>query len=286
MVILVRYAEIALKSNYVRNAMEKALIRNLESKLLEHRIQAKIERDRGHIYLTSDREQEVASLVAKTFGVVSFSHCVKSGTGIAEIEQNVAELVACHAEDKKTFAIRARRVGEFGFTSMELAKHLGSVVLAKFPHFVVNLNEPELEIHVEVRQKGAYIYTEKLPGPGGLPYGTQGKVVGLIENEADVVAAWLMMKRGCSMICTGKEGYCKVLRRWAPVRIEGIESTMANAIAIAKKRNAQGIVSGMNPEKLLEVLPEPVEFPVFLPLAGLNETVVSQLKVEIGVGKE
>ncbi|MEM3445090.1 MAG: THUMP domain-containing protein [Thermoplasmata archaeon] len=283
MVILVRYAEIALKSNYVRNTLEKALIRNIEDKLIEQKIQAKIERDRGHIYITSDKQQEVQALLARTFGVVSFSPCIKCSTALEEIERNVLDVVAKVCGSRKTFAIRARRAGEFGFTSMELAKHLGAAVLGNFPNLAVNLNKPELEIHVEVRHSGAYIYTEKLAGPGGLPYGTQGRVVALVATEEDVVAAWLMMKRGCRLFCLGGEKFSRVLGEWAPVRVEGLEPSMANAIRIAKKRRALGIVSGMDAEELLKVLPEPAEFPVFLPVAGMDEAEVVRLKREIGV---
>ncbi|MCX8173321.1 MAG: THUMP domain-containing protein [Thermoplasmata archaeon] len=284
MVILVRYAEIALKSRYVRNAMENALIRNLESKLIENKIQAKIERDRGHIYITSDREQEIASLVARTFGVVSYSHCVKCGTAMGEIERNVLEMVANLAANKKTFAIRARRAGTFGFTSMELARHLGSAVLGKFPHLEVNLDEPALEIHVEVRQGGTYIYTERLPGPGGLPYGTQGTVVALLGGRDDVVAAWLMMKRGCSVVAVGRcEAFSSALKKWNPVRFEVLEPTLENGIKIAKKRRAMGVVSGMQPEELAAILATPAEIPVFLPLAGLDGKTLTELYERIGV---
>lgn len=287
MVILVRYAEIALKSRYVRNELEKALIRNLESKLIKNKIQAKIERDRGHIYITSDREEEVMSQISRTFGVVSFSPCVRCSTDINDIERNVVDVVAEMLGSKKTFAIRARRAGEFGFTSIELAKKLGSAVLARFPQLTVDLNEPELEIHVEVRCGGTYIYTAKLRGPGGLPYGTQGKVVALLETEEDVVAAWLMMKRGCALVVVGfKPELWEPLENWNSIKCETTAPIMENAIKIAKKRKAQGIVSGMTPEKLIEVLPNPTEFPVFLPLVGMDRETIKKLKVVIGVGEK
>ena len=65
----------------------------------------------------------------------------------------------------------------------------------------VDLSNPDLEIFIEVRDNDTYIYHEKIPGPGGLPLGTQGKVVVLLSSGIDSpVAAYLMMKRGCQVI--------------------------------------------------------------------------------------
>ena len=91
-------------------------------------------------------------------------------------------------------------VGKHDFTSQEMAAHCGgvvrSVVLAP-----VDLTNPDLTIFVEIRDNDAYIYHEKIKGPGGLPLGTQGKVVVLLSSGIDSpVAAYLMMKRGCEVI--------------------------------------------------------------------------------------
>lgn len=282
MVILVRYGEIALKSNYVRNAMERALIRNIESKLIENRIQAKVERDRGHIYITSNEENKIAEILARTFGVVSFSQCRRCESDIEEIEHSVLESVAEQIKGKRTFAIRARRAGEFSFTSMEVAKKVGAAVLSKYPDLKVNLDNPELEIFVEVRPGGSYIYTEKISGPGGLPYGTQGKVVALLETEEDVIAAWLMMKRGCGILCIGEsESLLRPLARWNRVKFEKATPSFENGIQIAKKKGALGVVSGMSPTKLLEIFPQPAEYPIFLPLSGLDERMLENLRKEV-----
>ncbi|MGB9636375.1 MAG: THUMP domain-containing protein [Thermoplasmata archaeon] len=287
MVILVRYAEIALKSEFVRKGMEIALIRSIEDKLLSHGIEGKIWRDRGHIYITSNREKEIAPILKKTFGVVSFSHCVMCSSRIEEIKRAVANFAADVSGNSKTFAIRARREGEFGFTSMDIGRIAGSAVQEKLPYLEVNLKNPELEIYVEVRQNGTYIYSEKQKGPGGLPYGTQGRVVALIRNERDVIAAWLLMKRGCKIYAMGKQSrICERLDEWHPPVFEEIDPTIGNALRFAKRKKAQGIVCGMEPEDLLRELPEPAEMPIFLPLSGLNEAAIASLKAQIeGVEK-
>ena len=86
------------------------------------------------------------------------------------------------------------------FTSQEMAAHCGGVVrnVVLAP---VDLTNPDLTIFVEIREDDAYIYHEKIRGPGGLPLGTQGKVVVLLSSGIDSpVAAYLMMKRGCEVI--------------------------------------------------------------------------------------
>jgi len=283
MVILVRYAEIGLKSDFVRKEMENALIREITKKLIERRIEARTERDRGHIYIISEQENEIAQILTHTFGVASFSHCVKCGLDIDEIKTAVVEYVKEHR--CSTFAIRARRASQHAHTSMEIAKIAGSAVQEHIPGLKVDLTNPELTIYVEVRPGGTYIYHEKMSGPGGLPYGTQGRVVAIIASERDTLAAWLMMKRGCRVFAIGKDdALVKPLNAWAHVNFENLEPTIDNAVKTARKRDARALISGMCGEELLEVLPEPCALPVFLPLSGFEPQQIETLrKVVMGV---
>ena len=98
------------------------------------------------------------------------------------------------------FAIKCRRVGTHDVSSQEIAAYCGSVV-KNVVDAPVDLSNPDLTIFVEVRDDDAYIFHEKIKGPGGLPLGTQGKVVCLISSGIDSpVSAYLMMKRGCEVI--------------------------------------------------------------------------------------
>ena len=81
-----------------------------------------------------------------------------------------------------------------------MAAFAGAVVVKKYSS-PVDLTNPELTIYLEVRDNDTYIFHEKIPGPGGLPLGTQGKVVALVSSGIDSpVATYLMMKRGCQVI--------------------------------------------------------------------------------------
>ena len=111
------------------------------------------------------------------------------------------ELIDEGVVDENTkFAIKCRRVGTHEFSSQEMAAHCGGVVrdVILAP---VDLTNPDLTIFVEIRDNDAYIYHEKIKGPGGLPLGTQGKVIVLLSSGIDSpVAAYLMMKRGCEVV--------------------------------------------------------------------------------------
>jgi thiamine biosynthesis protein ThiI len=78
---------------------------------------------------------------------------------------------------------------------MNLENRFGSKIKRK-----VNLSKPDVTIFVEVKSSKAYVYSERMRGLGGLPYGVSGRVVSMISGGIDSpVASWLMMKRGCSV---------------------------------------------------------------------------------------
>jgi thiamine biosynthesis protein ThiI len=105
--------------------------------------------------------------------------------------------------DKQSFAIRPKVVGNHVYSSQDLAVKAGSAVnsalLGRGIH--VNLSKPNVTIYIEVRDRDAFVYTEILKGVGGLPYGSQGRLVALFSGGIDSpVATWLMMKRGTEVL--------------------------------------------------------------------------------------
>ena len=100
-------------------------------------------------------------------------------------------------KDYTTFRISARRADKsFPLNSQEINTRLGGEVVAKYGK-KVNLDNPDLSIHVEIVGKIAYLYYEKIKGPGGLPVGVSGKALVLISGGFDSpVAAWYALRRG------------------------------------------------------------------------------------------
>ena len=99
-----------------------------------------------------------------------------------------------------SFAVRAKRQHKTGLNSQELGTAIGSQIYDHIPGLTVDLDEPDYEIFVEVRDFGGLVYDSRIPGPGGLPWGTQGRVLVLLSAGIDSpVASWLAMKRGCEI---------------------------------------------------------------------------------------
>ncbi len=143
---------------------------------------------------------QAAPAVARVFGVVSTS-CVNTCAADLDAIASAALQIATPLLSKgKSFGIRARRTGEHRFSSKDIGVAVGRYIVEQLGA-PVNLSQPDVQIFIDVRADRAYLYTDIVQGVGGLPLGTQGKVVALISGGIDSpVAAWLMMKRGCSII--------------------------------------------------------------------------------------
>ena len=198
--IIARYGEIGLKSPKIRSRFERKLVKNIKATF-----ECEVERNQGRIYIFPNDFEEGIEKLNRVFGVVSYSPATSTKTTFEDIDETLGryteELMAENIIDENTkFAIKCRRVGKHDFTSQEMAAHCGGVVRDKILA-PVDLTNPDLTIFVEVRENDTYIFHEKIKGPGGLPLGTQGKVVVLLSSGIDSpVAAYLMMKRGCEVI--------------------------------------------------------------------------------------
>jgi thiamine biosynthesis protein ThiI len=189
MLVLIREAgEIGIKSPRTRARMEAVLINNIK-KVLNVK---KVEKDGGILII--DTEDDLNKL-KKIFGVASFSPIIRLEF------KNLEELITLSKEvfkDKvkgKKFAVRVRRVGNHSFTSLDVARLLGAEL---YPYSNgVDLKNPDIEVYIDIRDYKAYLYSEIIKGPKGLPVGTSGKTVVLFSGGFDSpVATWFMMKRG------------------------------------------------------------------------------------------
>jgi thiamine biosynthesis protein ThiI len=201
--ILVRYGEVGLKSDSVRARYERMLVRNLSVALERNGIQfEKIERDWGRIFIGS-KDLNAAKVAAKVFGVVSASPAISCEPKLGDVSKVAVEVAGEVIREGEKFAVRPRKAGAQEFSTQKIGEVVGAAICESLASRKpkVDLSEPDREIHVEIRQKRAYVFTEIFDGVGGLPYGTQGRVVALISGGIDSpVAAWLMMKRGCEVI--------------------------------------------------------------------------------------
>lgn len=201
-IAVIRYGEIALKGNN-RNRFERRLIENIQTRCRAVGVQSvNVKKRYGRLVMEDVAhmdEDRVREALSKTFGVENFSFGVKTAQEMADVEEGVRAIVEGITFD--TFRITVVRQDKtFPMHSMELSRHLGGVVLRAQPNKRVQMKGADTEILVEVTTDGVYISAKKEKGPGGIPVGMTGRVLALLSGGIDSpVAAWYVMKRGCTV---------------------------------------------------------------------------------------
>ncbi len=200
--VIVRYgAEMGVKSPRTRVKYERLLLRNIRAKLEAEGLDLEdVKRKHGRMYLKTATPREVARALSKVFGISSTSPAISCKADLDAISDIAVKLAEERGGRGVKFAVRCRRVGEHPFTSMDVARHVGSRIseAMKCMEWRVDLDEPDFTVCIEIRDEEAYLFTEVVRGVGGLPLGSQGRVLCLISGGIDSpVAAWLMMRRGC-----------------------------------------------------------------------------------------
>ena len=202
--ILCHYAEVGLKlgnrrffENWLRQNIKAALNRAIPSKKFT------VRRLYGRIMIELDDDpiknrKEITQALSRTFGLAYFAfakYVVQEIKGIREMA-----LVALQDKEFDTFKIKTRRPDQqFLFTAQQVNEDVGAFILSKMDK-TVQLKDPDITCYIDIVQGAVYIYTEKIPGPGGLPTGANGKVVGLLSGGIDSpVASILAMKRGAAV---------------------------------------------------------------------------------------
>jgi thiamine biosynthesis protein ThiI len=154
---------------------------------------------------TTDTVDPATDAAADAFGVRSASPALVVPPEESAIVDALARTARENADEAgDTFAVDARRAGNpeaHPFTSKDLEREGGAAVFAELGDVEVDLDDPETTFYVECREDEAFVFTEKRPGPGGLPLGSQAKVVALVSGGIDSpVAAWEVMKRGAPIV--------------------------------------------------------------------------------------
>ena len=226
--IIIRYGEIGTKSRHTRKRFEQILKNNIEMTLKKYDIESEVEILHTRLLLTVDKYNMDKSLelLRKIPGIVSFSPCLECDLNIKDIENfsigafkgELTQYINANIGVNKTvtFAVKTQRIKkQFNMNSMELSRHIGAVIINEFDkikneneedeqfkniNLKVNLKNPDISVRIEIIDK-AYIFTKRIEGVGGIPVGTQGKVLVLLSDGIDSpVASYLMIKRGCNAI--------------------------------------------------------------------------------------
>jgi len=197
---VIHYHELGLKRGN-RDYFENALCANIAASVQD----CGAERPRrisGRILLPLTAGADVPEIrkrLTRVFGIAHFAEAWNSPQAVEKLEENAWALMQDHTF--KSFRIQTRRAEKtFPQTSVEINQRVGAYVKER-TQARVDLENADLTCWIEIVEKFALIYVDRTPGPGGLPVGTSGKVVVLLSGGIDSpVAAWKMIKRGCTPI--------------------------------------------------------------------------------------
>jgi len=198
---LIKYAEIAIKGKN-RYLFEDALVHQMKIALKKCDGKFLITKTQGRIFVEAEGEfdyEETVDALQHVFGIVGICPMIYvEDEGFEKLCETVVNYVDRVYPDKnKTFKVHCRRARKnYPKESMEINADLGEVLLNAYPELRVDVHEPEILLNVEIREK-IYIYSEIIPGPGGMPVGTGGKAMLLLSGGIDSpVAGYMIAKRG------------------------------------------------------------------------------------------
>ena len=200
-ILIVRCGEVALKGMN-KPYFERMLVDRIRKNLKEfHGVD--VRRQEGLIFVRADKALDIQAIikqVSKVFGVASISQAVEAPSELDAIGAEAVKYMLGLIEEKgvKTFKVEAKRADKnFPVKSPEIGRIIGAKVLIGCKVLKVDVHEPDVLLHVDVRSDRTYIYDAKIQGFGGLPLGTNGKGMVLLSGGIDSpVAAWMMAKRG------------------------------------------------------------------------------------------
>ncbi|MEA5060507.1 MAG: tRNA uracil 4-sulfurtransferase ThiI [Candidatus Pelethousia sp.] len=204
-VLLVRYGEIHLKG-LNRPFFEQKLMQGIREALRGLGLPIKVRQDQGRMYVfgvSEEKRDEAVDRLTRVFGIHSISPAAAVEKEYAAIEAAALSLVAKVMERNPapaTFKCFCRRADKkFPMNSENINRELGHAILEAFPTLAVDVRAPQMEVWVEIREK-AFVYTEEVAGPNGMPTGTAGRAALLISGGIDSpVAGFMMAKRGLEL---------------------------------------------------------------------------------------
>ena len=209
--VLLRYGEIALKGQN-RTFFLRKLRRNVRRCLKANNLEGEVWQDGQRIYVETDAIGPAVEALRRVFGIVSLSPVqVVMPDPLSDGRHPSLDAIAQEAvgvglraglDPSQSFRVRARRADKsYPHISPEIERTVGAAIVAATGAPVDLSKDAGVEIGIEIQPGRALVFGEVIPGPGGLPLSSQGRVVALLSPGLDSpVAAWLMMKRGCGVI--------------------------------------------------------------------------------------
>lgn len=204
---LLKYGEIGIKGKN-RYLFEDALVRQVRFALRDVDGEFQVYKSQARIYVDCEGDydfEETVEHLKRVFGIVGICPVVRmEDKGFDELKKDVvAYMDELYPDKKMTFKVEARRARKtYPRTSMEINCDIGEAILEAFPDIRVDVHQPDVMLHIEVRD-WIYVYSKIIPGPGGMPVGTNGKAMLLLSGGIDSpVAGYMIAKRGVGIEAT------------------------------------------------------------------------------------
>ena len=204
---LLKYGEIGIKGKN-RYLFEDALVRQVRRALEPVDGEFQVYKSQARIYVDCEGDYDYEDAVEhlkRVFGLVGICPVVRlEDQGFDQLKKDVVAYMDEMYPDKKfTFTVESRRAKKsYPMNSMEISRDLGEAILEAFPEIRVDVHHPDVQVNIEVRNQ-IYVYSQIIPGAGGMPVGTNGKAMLLLSGGIDSpVAGYMISKRGVGLEAT------------------------------------------------------------------------------------
>jgi thiamine biosynthesis protein ThiI len=326
-VVLVASAEFALKSSPVRRTLEQRLIDDLKFALRRGDLEcSRVEKDAARLVVFGTKRADAAAeLCSKIFGVAYAAPAqLLSNPTLEDLTETVAELAHDHLSRGGSFAVRAHRSSPGVIQRRDVEVHSGSKILRtmKERRVSVDLGIPDVTFYVDLVGSDAYVYSEKLRGPGGLPLSSQWKMLALLDRgPLSILAAFAMMRRGCvvellipisdtiprfssatQLALAEKVGRLVTRPNYKAFTFEIGERSgdgltdpanwrkviRAMAVKFAREERFRGVIFGDISGDLSSLrgrYPAATQMPIFYPLLGLEQEELAELSTLVGIAE-
>ena len=210
-ILIVKYGEIGVKGKN-RYIFENKLIKNVKN-ILKPIGKFNVYKEYGRIYVDLDGYdyEEVVEEVKKVFGIVGVCPAVRAEKDYNLLKELALKMLEGKIEQGyKSFKVDSRRGDkDFKLTSQEMSLDIGGYLVSQVKDKIaVDVRNPEVKIHCELRQNHVMVYSDTIPGYGGLPLGTNGRAMSLLSGGIDSpVASWMVAKRGMELECIHFHSY-------------------------------------------------------------------------------
>lgn len=204
---LIKYGEIGIKGKN-RYLFEDALVRQVRFALKDVDGEFDVYKSQARIYVDCSGDYDYDDTVerlSRVFGIVGICPVVRmEDQGFDQLKKDVvAYMDEAYPDKHLTFKVEARRARKsYPKNSMEINCDLGEAILDAFPETKVDVHHPDVMLNAEIRRE-IYVYSQIIPGAGGMPVGTNGKAMLLLSGGIDSpVAGYMISKRGVGIEAT------------------------------------------------------------------------------------